>query len=360
MDIIPKLLTDIPGKSGTFWGDHTHCVGFYQPPNYLIRLIGRRWAYNLTGILTGLCLFINRHKYVGVVTDGGASTITFAWLQRLFRYGRVPHVAIDCLWYRSDSKFRHKLKSLCLQVAAPVVHRFIVWASHEIQDYSNAFGVDFKKFEYLPFHTTLNDYSFQIKDDGYLFAGGNFDRDYILLVNAVRDIDIPTWIATTRHDLLDTAKLPPHIWVEGTTPAGFRQAMAGARLVVVPMLSGLLHSGGQQTCLNAMYMGKPTIAVGRKWATDLIEDGVTGLIVDYGDEAGLRNAIKWLLDNPRLAEQIGQRASMHAREFTTERTMRSVYEIVLSATKAIHRWPKMAYDIASVASDITHVNDIAN
>ena len=29
----------------------------------------------------------------------------------------------------------------------------------------------------------------------------------------------------------------------------------GARLVVVPMQKGLLHSGGQQTCLNAMLLG---------------------------------------------------------------------------------------------------------
>ena len=45
---------------------------------------------------------------------------------------------------------------------------------------------------------------------------------------------------------------------------------------MIAMQGGLLHSGGQQTCLNAMFMGKPTIAVGRKWAIDLIEDGVDG------------------------------------------------------------------------------------
>src|SRR5262249_56455409 len=101
-------------------------------------------------------------------------------------------------------------------------------------------------------------------------------------------------IATSRPEQLRGVELPPRVRIEGTTVAGFRQAMAAARLVVVPMQPGLLHSGGQQTCLNAMYLGKPTIAVGRKWAVDFIIDGEDGLIVDYGDVAGLRRAIRWL------------------------------------------------------------------
>src|SRR5262249_34581250 len=111
-----------------------------------------------------------------------------------------------------------------------------------------------------------------------------------------------------------------------------RQAMAGASMVVIAMQSGLLHSGGQQTCLNAMYMGKPTIAVGRKWAADFIEDGVTGLIVDYDDAHGLRQAIRRVLDNPDAARLMGERAREHAATFTTERTMRIVYNLAIGRT----------------------------
>src|SRR5208282_1721356 len=99
--------------------------------------------------------------------------------------------------------------------------------------------------------------------------------------------------------------VPRHVRVEGTTVAGFRQAMASARLVVVPMQKGLLHSGGQQTCLNAMLLGKPTIAVGRKWAVDFIDDGVDGLVVDYEDPEGLRRAVRRVLDDPNAALRMG-------------------------------------------------------
>src|SRR5205814_6375767 len=140
--------------------------------------------------------------------------------------------------------------------------------------------------------------------------------------------------ATTRPEQLAGVEVPAHVRVGGTTVAGFRQAMAAARLVVVPMRKGLLHSGGQQTCLNAMLLGKPTIAVGRKWAVDFITDGDNGLIVDYEDVEGLRRAIRWVLENPGAARRLADRGRQHAEQFTTQRTMQRVYDLVHEATAA--------------------------
>jgi glycosyltransferase involved in cell wall biosynthesis len=263
-----------------------------------------------------------------VVTDGGASGLLFAWLQAIVPWGRKPHVMVDCNWYESPSRWRTWLKSLRLRLAARSVHRFVVWASHEVADYARVFGLPREKLEYVPFHTTLYGYEYEERDEGYLFAGGNYDRDYPTLVEAVRGLDVPAWIATTRPEQLAGIEVPANVRVEGTSAAGFRQAMAAAHLVVVAMKKGLLHSGGQQTCLNAMLMGKPTIAVGTKWARDFITDGVDGLIVDYEDPAGLRRAIRWVLDHPEAARIMGERARRQGEWFTTERTMRAVYQLV--------------------------------
>ncbi|MFO0842173.1 MAG: hypothetical protein U0797_07190 [Gemmataceae bacterium] len=112
-----------------------------------------------------------------------------------------------------------------LRLAARSVRRFVVWASHEVEDYARAFDLPPEKLEYVPFHTTLSDYSYEVRDDGYLFAGGNYDRDYPTLLEAVRDLNAPTWIATTRPEQLAGVR-SPHVRVEGTSVAGFRQAMA--------------------------------------------------------------------------------------------------------------------------------------
>ena len=111
--------------------------------------------------------------------------------------------------------------------------------------------------------------------------------------------------------------------------------MAGAKLIVVPMRNGTLRSGGQQTCLNAMLLGKPTIAVGRRWAVDFIADGEDGLIVDYEDPEGLRRAIRWVLDHPEAARRMGERARERAAWFTTERCMRTVHDLVTDTPAAV-------------------------
>ncbi len=308
-----------------------------MPPRWLVRGVGSRWAYNLKGVLAALRLFARRGRCRGIVTDGGASGVLLAYLQALCPWRRKRHVMIDCLWDLRPGTLRARLKRLRLRLAARSVHCFVVWASHEVDDYARAFGLPREKLVYVPFHTTAHDYDFAVRDGGYLFAGGNSGRDYRPLVEAVRPLDLPVWIASTRRELFRGVDLPSHVRVEPTTHAGFREAMAGARVVVIAMESGLLHSGGQQTCLNAMLMGKPTIAVGPKWASDFIEDGVTGLLVDYDDPAGLRRAITWVMENPDAARRMGERAREHAATFTTERTMRAVYELAVGNGREVKR-----------------------
>jgi glycosyltransferase involved in cell wall biosynthesis len=343
----PEILTDIPGKPGRFWGDRTTFVGPAQPPGWLCKLLGWGLAHDVAGSVAALRMFARRRHCRGVVSDGGASGILFAILQTLLPWGRKPHVMIDCNWYESPSTWKTWLKGLRLRLAAHSVERFVVWASHEVDDYARVFSLPVEKLEYVPFHTTLHNYSYEVRDEGYLFAGGNYDRDYPVLIEAVRELSVPTWIVTTRPEQLAGVDLPAHVRIEGTTADGFRQAMAGARLVVVPMQPGLLHSGGQQTCLNAMYLGKPTIAVGRKWAVDFITDGEDGLIVDYGDVPALRRAIHWTLEHPEAARRMGERAARRANWFTTERTMETVYCIVTGKTSAMKEEPT---DVAIRAS----------
>ena len=301
-------------------------------------------------------MFARRRQCQGVVTDGGASGILFAWLQSLFPWGRKPHVMIDCNWYESGSPWRTWWKGLRLRLAARSVKRFVVWASHEVEDYARVFGLPEEKLEYVPFHTTVHDYEYLVRDDGYLFSGGNYDRDYPLLIESVRDIPVPVWIATTRPEQLAGTDIPAHVRIAGTTVAGFRQAMAGARLVVVPMAKDLLHSGGQQTCLNSMFLGKPTIAVGRKWAVDFITDGEDGLIVDYGDTDGLKRAIRWVLNHPDAARQMGQPAHhQRAAWFSTHRTMETVYRIVKGQEPTDFK--EELTDAGSAPSRIVHANE---
>lgn len=52
------------------------------------------------------------------------------------------------------------------------------------------------------------------------------------------------------------------------------------------------------TILEAMAAGVPVVATRVGAAEDVIEDGVTGLLVPPGDVAGLTAAVRGLLDDP--------------------------------------------------------------
>lgn len=329
-----EVFTDVPGKAGGFWHGHTRLIGPTQPSPRLSRWLGSAWASRLQSLAVAARLFLHRRRGRAFVTGGGLDGITFAILQTLFAWRPNPHVMVDCNWYEPATRIGLWLRQFHLGLASRSVKKFVVWATHELEDYPRTFDLPREKLRYVPFHTTLDYYQFDIRDDGYLFAGGNYDRDYATLVEAVRPLDLPVWIATTRPEVMRGIDVPEHVRVAGTSAAGFREAMAAARLVVVPMQPGLLHSGGQQTCLNAMYMGKPTIAVGRRWAVDLMEDHVHGWIVDYGDVAGLRRAIDDIVNRPAEAQEIARRGQEHAQQFTTRRCMETIYRLACDEAAA--------------------------
>jgi len=59
--------------------------------------------------------------------------------------------------------------------------------------------------------------------------------------------------------------------------------------------------------LEAMACGKPVIGGAHGGAPEVIEDGVTGYLVQHGDAVQLATSIETLLANPELAREMGRR-----------------------------------------------------
>lgn len=322
------VLTDIYGRENTFWANNTRYCERSSLPKYASTLLGKGGARRIAEILSAIKLFSKRSSADAYITSGDLAGIVLALLQRLFPKNRIPHVLIDCLWYKSESQFKAYLFSRILKISSPAVSKFVVWATHELQDYPEAFGLDVQKFEYVPFWHTLGGYEFEILDERFVFAGGNYDRDYGMVLKAAQNLpEVEFRIGTTRAEQLESFTIPPNVKVIGYTPDGFRQAIASCSIMLVPMAKGLLHSGGQQTVLNAMYMGKPTIAVGRKWARDLIEDHVDGFIVDYADSESMTRLISSLWHNLDECEKISQKAIQVGQKRSPESSLRKIHEI---------------------------------
>ena len=258
-------------------------------------------------------LFRHAPRYAAVVTLGDMEGLFFAALERFRGQNRPVHVMFDCLWY-GGGRLRRAWMRFCLRT----VDRCIVWASVECERYSRAYGVPREKFLYVPHHHTLHHFNVKVGDQGFVFTGGNVDRDYGLFLDAVREFDVACVLATNRSHLLDGLKVPPNVQVQSLSAAEFRQRMAEAGIVVMPMRATLLHAGAQQSVLNAMLMGKPIILTDPEGGADYIENGRTGVLVPYGDPQALREKILFLLSHPAEARALGDNARRAAAPLTTE------------------------------------------
>jgi glycosyltransferase involved in cell wall biosynthesis len=80
-----------------------------------------------------------------------------------------------------------------------------------------------------------------------------------------------------------------------------------------------------QTIVQGMAAGKPVVAAEGGGASEIIRDGVDGLLVRGGDSALLTAALERLLVEPGLAERLGRMGRERVREkFTIQRTVKDM------------------------------------
>jgi glycosyltransferase involved in cell wall biosynthesis len=230
----------------------------------------------------------------------------------------------DCLWY-GGGWVRRIWMRCCLRG----VDRCIVWASVEQERYARTYGVSQKKFAFVPHHHTLKHYTWKAADEGYIFTGGNADRDFAPLFSALGELGLPGVLATNRPRLLEGLSVPANVRVVSVSPAEFRELMARARIVVMPMRATLLHAGAQQSILNTMLMSKPVILTDPEGGADYIESGKTGILVPYGDVDALRSSVRYLWEHPAEAQAMGHRAQAVASRLTVERSNLEMWKIAL-------------------------------
>lgn len=78
--------------------------------------------------------------------------------------------------------------------------------------------------------------------------------------------------------------------------------------------------------VEAMAAGKPVVASRAGGLADVVEDGVTGLLVEPGDAAGLADGIARLIADPGLRERMGRAGRDKAkRRFSWDVLMREIY-----------------------------------
>jgi len=103
-------------------------------------------------------------------------------------------------------------------------------------------------------------------------------------------------------------------------------AYASCDVFVLP--SG--YEGTSQSIFEAMAQGKPVVSTRRGGIPFQVEDGVEGLLVEFGDEQGLAHSILRLLKDSEAAREMGRRARRKVEGFTYPLLAEQVEEIYVN------------------------------
>lgn len=164
-------------------------------------------------------------------------------------------------------------------------------------------------------------------------------RDYRLLAAATQDLDVDVKISGYSQYARDTSSTFPEVSPANLSRRFYEwselvQLYRDADIVVV-CLQENPYAAGVTTLLEAMACKRPVIVTRTEGLVDYLLDESVMLTVEPGDEAGLRRAIQYLLDNPEEAAEKAERG----------------YQIFLERYRLAHYIETLAESLESLSSN---------
>ncbi|MFN8108278.1 MAG: glycosyltransferase [Thermoleophilia bacterium] len=262
---------------------------------------------------------------------GNPDLLVAALLGLLPRRFRPAMVMAEANW-KPATGWQKRLRKAGMRAISRGIDVFCVVSRHEEGLFRQTWGLDPRcRIVYTPFYWTLDEseLAVPVKEGRIVFAGGNPLRDYATLIEAVRDLDVPVVLATSRPDVVNRTDLPANVTAGRITHQEFVERMREAAVVVVSLMAGTERSGGEQTYLNAMAMGKLVVVSDSPGVRDYVTDGETGIIVPPGDVAAMRAALARALDPANAAEvsRMVEAAKTRAAEFTPQRWVDALLDV---------------------------------
>jgi glycosyltransferase involved in cell wall biosynthesis len=161
-------------------------------------------------------------------------------------------------------------------------------------------------------------------------------RDYASLFEAVKTLPVTLEVAGFGH-WYAREKRPP---IKSSIPENvtmlrhlsqweLRNQYASSQFAVIPVRD-LVYSAGATACMEAGSMARAVIAFHSKGISDYIIDGETGILVEPGNTRAMREAIQFLLSDPKEAKRLGENARQHIMEdLTLEKYVCNIAELLI-------------------------------
>lgn len=244
---------------------------------------------------------------------------------------RPSVVLVGCMW-EPNGGMRALVERLVIRLGDRAARAWVVQSSEEMELFPRLWGVSAAKMRRCLYYAPMTRAAAPpgaVSDGGYVLGVGNSLRDYAPLLAAARQLPEHRFVFAT-HLLDRSPELPPNVETGQVSSCRYEQLLRGASVVVVPVRADLWRAAGQQSYLDAMWLGKAVVVPATLGVRDHIQHGETGLIVD-GSAAGYAGALRSLLGPAHRAdrERIGQGAHCAVREhFTFDHHVRRLLQIM--------------------------------
>ncbi len=215
------------------------------------------------------------------------------------------------------------------------------------------FGLAPGKFQFIPYKVNAYDLirDTPVSDGGYIFVGGRSRRDFTALFGAVEDLGYPVKVVTSwepelgvHGSRLDGLEVPLNVEVlrKDARPEFFVRCLAGARIVVIPLVKGSLTQSGIAVYMQAMAARKCTIVSSGLGVDDVLKDG-QAIVVPAGDSHALRDAIEHAWNDAAYRECYAAKGYDYAVRCGDGRELRkSILQVLARSLKPGETSPALA------------------
>lgn len=154
----------------------------------------------------------------------------------------------------------------------------------------------------------------QSEFQGRILSSGSHERDYELLVKALKGLDVRANIICNLKAYKSMAS-ENVTWHHSLEEQKYIHAIRSAKYVVLPLASSERITG-QLNCAIAMRLGKIIIAPECESLSDYLVDGETGILYEQGNVDSLRQKILFAEEHFSDIKYIGDNAQRSARRLS--------------------------------------------
>ncbi|MGH9677332.1 MAG: glycosyltransferase, partial [Candidatus Acidiferrum sp.] len=203
------------------------------------------------------------------------------------------------------------------------------------------YGIDPARMRYIPYkvNSLRSVERMDIPEGEYVFSGGRSRRDYTTFCAAMAGLELPTLLLTPpdrenafHETFLDRANAPTHVHVvhDDGSPESWLEAMARARIVVIPVLPNSISPSGVGTYLLAMALGKCVIMTESPATRDVLEHEKHAILVPMANAEALREAVRRAWHDDAYRRRIAATGQAYALSLGgVENLQRNIAQMVL-------------------------------